>query len=79
MTAMFELIAAGIAVAIFNKYIRNGLDHFVLCCTQCCDEEEDDCVSSSSTSVVGDACHVHQLTDQISFECEAVLKTTPKP
>ena len=60
MPSIFEPICAGIAVAIFNKYILNKLDPFAYCYAQCCHkEEEEDCVSSSSTSVVSDACHVH--------------------
>ncbi len=60
MTSLLEPVAAGIAVAIFNKYIINKLDPFGWCYAHCCEkEEEDDCVSSSSTSVTNDACHVH--------------------
>ena len=60
--SFFEPIGAGIAVAIFNKYILNKLDPPAYCYAQCCHkDEEDDCVSSSSTSVVSDACHVHHF------------------
>ncbi len=61
MTSLLEPVAAGIAVAIFNKYIINKLDPFGWCYNHCCEkeEEEEDCVSSSSTSVTNDACHVH--------------------
>ena len=59
---IFEPISAGIAVAIFNKYILNKLDPLAYCYAQCCHkDEDDDCVSSSSTSVVSDACHVHHF------------------
>ena len=63
MRSIFEPICAGIAVAIFNKYILNKLDPFAYCYAQCChkEEEEEDCVSSSSTSVVSDDCHVHHF------------------
>ena len=59
MTSLFEPIAAGIAVAIFNKYILNKLDP--LCCfyQQCCEKEEEHCMSSASTSVTSEACHIH--------------------
>ena len=60
--SIFEPVGAGIAVAIFKKYILNKLDPFAYCYAQCCEkEEEGDCVSSSSTSVVSDACHVHHF------------------
>ena len=61
--SFFEPIGAGIAVAIFNKYILNKLDPLAYCYAQCCETEaeEEDCVSSSSTSVVSDACHVHHF------------------
>ena len=60
MRSIFEPICAGIAVAIFNKYILNKLDPFAYCHAQCCHkEEEEDCVSSSSTSVVSDARRAH--------------------
>ena len=41
--SIFEPVGAGIAVAIFNKYILNKLDPLAYCYTQCCpkDEEED--------------------------------------
>ena len=41
--SFFEPIGAGIAVAIFNKYILNKLDPLAYCYAQCCpkDEEED--------------------------------------
>ncbi len=42
---IFEPIGAGIAVAIFNKYILNKSDPFAYCYAQCCHkEEDDDCV-----------------------------------
>ena len=56
--SIFEPVGAGIAVAIFNKYILNKLDPLAYCYAQCCHK---DCVSSSSTSVVSDACHVHHF------------------
>jgi len=59
---MFEPIAAGIAVAIFNKYILIKIDPLGWCYTKCCEEkEEEECASSSSTSVTSDACHVHHF------------------
>ena len=61
MTSLIEPVAAGIAVAIFNKYIINKLDPFGWCYNHCCEKEEEDCVSSSSTSVTNDACHVHHF------------------
>ena len=63
MTSLLEPVAAGIAVAIFNKYIINKLDPFGWCYNHCCEkeEEEEDCVSSSSTSVTNDACHIHHF------------------
>ena len=62
MTPILEPIAAGIAVAIFNKHILNKLDPLGYCYTQCCsNDEEDDCVSSSSTSAASDAFHAHHF------------------
>ena len=61
MTSLLEPVAAGIAVAIFNKYIINKLDPFGWCYNHCCEKEEEDCVSSSSTSVTNDTCHVHHF------------------
>ena len=62
MTSLLEPVAAGIAVAIFNKYIINKLDPFGWCYNHCCEkEEEEDCVSSSSNSVTNDTCHVHHF------------------
>ena len=62
MTPILEPIAAGIAVAIFNKYILNKLDPFGYCYTQCCsNDEEEDCVSSSSTLAASDAFHVRHF------------------
>ena len=61
MTSLLEPVAAGIAVAIFNKYIINKLDPFGWCYHHCCEKEEEDCTSSSSTSVTNDTCHVHHF------------------
>ena len=62
MPSFFEPICAGIAVAIFNKYILSKLDPLAYCYAQCCHKDDDeDCVSSSSTSVVSDDCHVHHF------------------
>ena len=61
MTSLFEPIAAGIAVAIFNKYILNKLDPLCWCYLQCCEKEEEDCMSSASTSVTSEACHIHHF------------------
>ena len=54
-------MAAGIAVAIFNKYILNMLDPLCVCYQQCCEKEEEDCMSSTSTSVTSEACHIHHF------------------
>ncbi len=61
MTSLFEPVAAGIVIAIFNKYIINKIDPMGWCYAHCCEKEEDDCVSSSSTSVTIDAGHVHHF------------------
>ena len=61
MTSLLEPVAAGIAVAIFNKYIINKLDPFGWCYNHCCEKEEEVCTSSSSTSVTNDTCHVHHF------------------
>ena len=61
MTSLLEPVAAGIAVAIFNKYIINKLDPFGWCYNHCCEKEEEDCTSSSSSSVTNDTCHVHHF------------------
>ena len=45
MVSIFEPIAAGIAVAIFNKYILNKIDPVGWCYTQCCEGEQEECVS----------------------------------
>jgi hypothetical protein len=58
---MFEPISAGIAVAIFNKYILNKFDFLALCYAACCEKEEEDCTSSASTSTINDASHVHHF------------------
>jgi len=62
MTSLFEPIAAGIAVALFNKYILNKLDPLCWCYQHCCQEkEEEECMSSTSTSVTSEACHIHHF------------------
>jgi hypothetical protein len=62
MPSILEPIAAGVAVAIFNKYILSKFDPLATCYTACCHkEEEEDCTSSSSTSTINDACHVHHF------------------
>ena len=62
MTSLFEPIAAGIAVAIFNKYILNKLDPLGWCYVQCCEkDQEEDCMSSASTSVTSEICHIHHF------------------
>ena len=61
MTTLLEPVAAGIAVAIINKYIINKLYPFGWCYNHCCEKEEEDCTSSSSTSVTNDTCHVHHF------------------
>ena len=63
MTSLFEPIAAGIAVAILNKYILNKLDPLGWCYVQCCekDQEEEECMSSASTSVTSEICHIHHF------------------
>ena len=59
MTTILEPIAAGVVVALFNKYILGKLDPFAACVAACAKPEEDDCVSSSSTSVTADVGHAH--------------------
>lgn len=61
MASMFEPIAAGIAVALINKYIINKLDPLGWCYAHCCEKEDEECTSSSSTSTINDACHVHHF------------------
>ncbi len=61
VTAIFEPIPAGIAVAIFNRHILKRFGPVGSCYTHCCEKDDDDCVSSSSTSVVSDACNVHRF------------------
>ena len=74
MTSLFEPIAAGIAVAIFNKYILNKLDPLGWCYVYCCEKEEEECMSSSSTTVTSDACRVHQILELISLVTRTYLK-----
>ena len=61
MTSLLEPVAAGMLVAIINKYIINKLDPFGWCYAHCCEKEEEDCTSSSSTSSINDACHMHHF------------------
>ena len=61
MPSILEPIAAGIAVAIFNKYILNKLDPLVCCYQHCCEKEDEECMSSTSTSVTSEACHIHHF------------------
>ena len=62
MPTILEPIAAGVIVAVFNKYILSKLDPLGFCYATCCQkEDDDDCTSSSSTSVVIDAAHVHHF------------------
>ena len=61
MPSILEPIAAGIAVAIFNKYILNKLDPLCWCYQHCCEKDEEDCMSSTSTSVTSEACHVNHF------------------
>ena len=61
MTSIFEPIAAGVAVALINKYIISKFDFFGSCYTAFCIEEENDCTSYLSTSVVSDAGHLHHF------------------
>ena len=61
MTSLLEPVAAGIVVAIFNKYILNKLDPFCWCYNHCCEQEEEECMSSSSTSVASEALHIHHF------------------
>ena len=42
MACILEPIAAGIVVAIFNKYILNKFDPLGWCCTQRRGEKEED-------------------------------------
>ena len=61
MTSLLEPVAAGIVVAIFNKYILNKLDPLGWCYSNCCEQEEEECMSSSSTSVASEALHIHHF------------------
>ena len=61
MPTILEPIAAGVIVAVFNKYILNKLDPFGFCYQLRRETDDDDCTSSSSTSVVNDAAHVHHF------------------
>ena len=61
MTSLLEPVAAGIAGAIFNKYILNKIDPFGWCYNHCCEKEEEDCLSPSSTSVTSDTFHGHHF------------------
>ena len=61
MTSLFEPIAVGIAVALFNKYILNKPDPLCWCYRQCCEKKDEECVSSTSTSVTSEACHIHHF------------------
>jgi len=61
MTSLFEPIAAGIAVAIFNKYVLERLDQLGRCYQHCCEKEDEECTSSTSTSVTSEACHIHHF------------------
>ena len=61
MPTILEPIAAGVIVAVFNKYVLNKLDPFGFCYQLCRETDDDDCTSSSSTSVVNDAAHVHHF------------------
>ena len=65
MTSLLEPVAAGIAVAIFNKYILNKIDPLGWCYTHCCEkeeeEEEEEEWSSSTSASSNDACHVHHF------------------
>ncbi len=54
MTTVFEPIAAGLVVALFNKYVLGKLDQFAACCNVCCKKDDDECTDFSSTSVVAD-------------------------
>jgi hypothetical protein len=42
MPSIFEPVAAGIAVAIFNKYVLNKFDPLGWCYAHCCEKENDD-------------------------------------
>lgn len=61
MPSILEPIAAGIAVAIFNKHILNKLDPLGCCYQHCCEKEDEECMSSTSTSVTSEACHIHHF------------------
>ena len=60
MPTILEPILAGIAVALFNKYILGKFDPLAACGAACVKKDDDDaCTSSSSTSVTADTGHVH--------------------
>ena len=61
MTSLLEPVAAGLLVAIINKYIVNKLDPFGWCYNHCCEKEEEECLSPSSTSINSDTFHVHHF------------------
>ena len=60
MPTILEPIAAGILVALFNKYILGRLDPLAACSTLCTKKtDDDDCTSSSSTTCNADVGHIH--------------------
>ena len=61
MTSLFEPIAAGTAVALFNKYNLNKLDPLRWCYQHCCVKEDEECMPSTSTSATSEACHIHRF------------------
>ena len=60
MTSLLEPVAAGIPVAIFNKYILKKIDPLGWRYAHCCEKEEEERSSSTSTST-NDACNVHHF------------------
>jgi len=64
VTAVVEPIAAGLIVALINKYIINNHNLFSSCSSPPVNEEVEECTSSSSTSSYIDAevhPHVHMM------------------
>ncbi len=61
MTSLFEPIAAGVAVALINKYIISKCDVFASCYSAFYERTHDDDTSSTTTSVVSETAHIHHF------------------
>ncbi len=59
MTTLFEPVAAGILVALLNKYMSGKSDPCAACFNVPHEEEDGDCTSSSSAGVLADSGHTH--------------------